>query len=1164
MVSDRPTDSSPLPDRPRATSERRSGPDQGIVAVPVGEPVDPSLDKGEVEARAEDADDADHADEGEDEPHESSARTPDPSEKTEDPEAEQVPRPSSTKVDADFLHAEHGGGSDPENPNPEPAQLSALGRFLASRVLVALGAVSSRAMVSRAMASRAMAYSVVSARAWLLGRARVIHALAAAAQRDRRLAWGLVVASFLGIMTITVVYSLTLRVQVPSSQRAAAAQSATSVLLSRPLVLRVGQELDESTLDHLWRTKGFRNESRDAEIDDPRYSASQPPSAVSEPSRTSTLEQPFASPRSSARYQRFDETDRVRYQVALPSDHDLTVVLSKPPSTSRTSPRLIALALDGEETNSFDLGPIELATYLSDDLIDRRPVTFGAMPPHLVHAVLAAEDDQFFHHHGVAVAGIARAAMTNLRAGRIVQGASTITQQVARNLFLSQERSWTRKLNEARLALALEARWSKEDILEAYLNKIYLGSRWHRQLVGVGAASQVYFGVEPQDLTIAESALLAGMIASPARFDPISHPEAATLRRNRVVSHMSELGWITDAQAQQASTEAITLRPGYRPLWVDHYARLAAREADRQWNLGPLEGSGIKLHSTLDWFEQSAALTSLDEGLLGKAYEGAIVSLDPTSGEILAYLGGSPTRRSEFDRAGRANRQIGSLVKPFTYAAAFQSGVATPVSQVLDLPLEIRFGNTSWIPSNGGDRYRGTVTLAKALALSLNTAAVRVALATGLDQVVDTLRAAGLDQEVNHVDGPSVALGALQASPLQMASAYGAFAAAGVLHQPVVLTGYERYGQAVLQLPTGVVAPKRLIDENSAFLISDALRGVVTSGTGWRINQQLPKDPISGKTGTSNDGRDAWFVGYTAERVAAVWLGFDDFSEADLSGGQAAVPIWGAFAERIRPSQGFTATPRPKSLRWKDLPCHGGRRPAVSGWFPVASGTTDGQAVETSDDDVERAVACGLVGGSSDILAQSLKRQPEPANGHDQQGSEHTAAGGTIAMASYDPQDRGTPSAGLRTTALSTPSGRLAEVVRSKGHATPRGDDQSPKQDFSSPQLANNPVIASLAELQNGLRDAFEWGYTAPKAEEPSTVAQQARVREVFRIDGPLGTVVSRSWQIAVAPETPELRLETIVGPTVAAARSQPRGELTAAQAGALVLASFSSSGGRH
>ncbi len=582
------------------------------------------------------------------------------------------------------------------------------------------------------------------------------------------------------------------------------------------------------------------------------------------------------------------------------------------------------LDLAGRKVERTTLEPPLLASYYGPDLKERRPVRVDALPEELVEAVLAAEDDAFFSHAGLSPTGIARAAWKNLTGSGPPQGGSTITQQLVKNLYLTHERTLSRKIREAFLAIFVELRHSKRAILQAYLNEIYLGSSNGVNLIGVGAASRAYFGKDPDQLDLPESAALAGMIQSPANYDPVRKPDRAKVRRDWVLDRMVTLGFLEKGRAERAKATPVSTAPERLVRRrAPYFANFAAAEAERRFGVKELDDTGYTLLSTLDWRDQEAAQEAVAWGLpaLEKGWEkgrkvavplqAALVSVDPGSGAIRAYVGGRDYGKSQFDRASQARRQAGSAFKPVVYATALMLHEATPATLIEDGPLTVTLPNQTWTPSNYDNDYHGWVTVRTALEESYNVATARLALQVGLPAIVETAKSLGVTTPLEPV--PSLALGAFEMTPVEMATVYATFAAGGRRPSVHALRGVrDRHGEALTGL--ALLAPEQAIAPDIDSVLTAMLQGVVDRGTGASARRQGLEDPVAGKTGTSNGRRDNWFAGYAPSRATVVWVGYDDNSTTRMSGARAALPIWTRFTVKVRPPGGYADFPVPPGV----------------------------------------------------------------------------------------------------------------------------------------------------------------------------------------------------------------------------------------------------------
>lgn len=569
----------------------------------------------------------------------------------------------------------------------------------------------------------------------------------------------------------------------------------------------------------------------------------------------------------------------------------------------------------GAEIFSMELEP-ELVTGFYDSVWEeRRLVTLSEVPPLLVRAILSIEDERFYHHWGIDPLAIMRAFFVNVSRGGIVQGGSTLTQQLMKNFFLDSKRSIKRKVKEALMAIVTERKYSKDEILENYLNEIYLGQKGTRGVFGVWEAAQFYFAKEPGQLSVGEMALLAGLIKAPNRYSPHQRVKAATRRRNIVLARMFEEGFITRAQYEKGLREVIRPREFVKlandaPFYVD----FLRRELAEDYSSEVLTAEGLRIFTSLDLNLQRMAESSLREGLeaLEKRYphllktgeedrlEGAIVVIKPQTGEIKAMVGGRDYQQSQFNRVVQAKRQPGSIFKPFVYLAALVYGSEdkeekfTPLSFVEDSPFTWSYEGKEWKPENYQEAYYGIVTFRQALEKSLNTATARIAKRVGIQHVRDMAHRLGIDSPMPLL--PSLALGSVEVTPLEISRAFSTLANNGVRTNLLAVKHViDKQGRVLEKRDIRV---KKVISPQVAFMINHILKGVLDRGTGRGARWRGFNRPAAGKTGTTNDTRDAWFGGYTPDLLAVVWVGFDKESELGLSGGQAALPIWTAFMKR--------------------------------------------------------------------------------------------------------------------------------------------------------------------------------------------------------------------------------------------------------------------------
>jgi len=568
------------------------------------------------------------------------------------------------------------------------------------------------------------------------------------------------------------------------------------------------------------------------------------------------------------------------------------------------------------------LEPPEIGSIYPSHNEDRVLVSREALPDLLVKALVAVEDRSFYSHHGVDPRAILRALWANIRAGGLVQGGSTLTQQLVKNFYLTSERSLGRKLNEAVMALILDARYQKEDILEAYANEIYLGQDGNRAIHGFGLASRFYFNRPLQELDLPRLALLVGMVRGPSLYNPRRHPERARKRRTLVLDLMQQQGAITHQQKQKASRAGLGLTKkeggdsGRYPAFID----LVRRQLHRDYREQDLTSEGLRIFTTLDpWIQQQAetALSSRlkrlekKHGLPAGRLQGAVVVAGSDSGELLAVVGGRKAGFAGFNRSLDAVRPIGSLIKPVVYLAALmRPDRYTLITLLDDKPVTLRGEDGKrWSPRNYDRKPHGQVPLHKALARSYNLSTVRLGMDVGLDSVSDLMEALGVTRPLQKL--PALLLGAVSLSPIEVTQLYHTLASGG-FHTPLraireVLSAedepLQRYPLTVHQ----AVAP------GPVYLLNRNLQEVVRTGTGRGLSSFLSKElSLAGKTGTTDKLRDSWFAGFSGDKVATVWLGRDDNQPAGLTGSSGALQVWGDMMRRLDPSP--LGLPRPDSV----------------------------------------------------------------------------------------------------------------------------------------------------------------------------------------------------------------------------------------------------------
>ncbi|HEX3561110.1 MAG TPA: PBP1A family penicillin-binding protein [Pyrinomonadaceae bacterium] len=606
---------------------------------------------------------------------------------------------------------------------------------------------------------------------------------------------------------------------------------------------------------------------------------------------------------------------------------------------------------DGARLASYTLEPEPLTADAGEKTASRAALSYDEIPPVVARAVLSIEDRRFFEHGPVDFWGIARAAFSWGQEDQdFKQGGSTVTQQLVKNTYLTPERTFRRKFQEAALASVIEGQMSKKDILALYCNEIYLGRRGSIAVRGVRQAARIFFGKELQDLSLAEAATIAGMIQSPARYAPDRHPDKAQLRRNTVLAAMLRDGAITPDEARAAASEPVKVAPlehadAIAPYFIDYASRVVeSRLPPSAAESGPSQ----RVYTTLDLDLQQIAEESINNQLarLEKVFKGrrrpqaALVALDPRTGHVLALVGGDSYAGSQLNRATDALRQPGSVFKPVVYAAALESGIS-PLTLSTDAPREFTYdGGAKYRPANyGGSFSMHDVTLRTGLVHSLNVVTVDAALRTGLARVAALAERLGLPRPQAY---PSLALGTTEATPLEVATAYTAFAGGGRIVRPNPVLRVEGVdGASMLEEDNGGMlegssadalnengapslaennaAAEQVLKPSTAYMLTDMLSAVIDHGTARAARGAIRGVAVAGKTGTSRDG---WFAGFTPNLVCVVWVGFDDGEELNLTGADSALPAWVEFVRRaveLRPELGGQSFERPASVVTVDI-----------------------------------------------------------------------------------------------------------------------------------------------------------------------------------------------------------------------------------------------------
>ena len=596
----------------------------------------------------------------------------------------------------------------------------------------------------------------------------------------------------------------------------------------------------------------------------------------------------------------------------------------------------------GKPLSILELEPEEVMLFFGPKRERRRLVSIDQVPMNVIHAVLAAEDHRFYEHKGLDPRGILRAIYTDLRHGSFRQGGSTITQQLAKNYFLTPKRTLIRKLKELFMSLTIEMMYQKSEILEIYLNEIYMGQNASEAINGIGEASIFYFGKPVEKLSLAEAATLGGLIRAPNYYSPYIDKNRCMKRRNVVLNAMYKQGWISDEELKSTLPLPVNAvgYAAYRkkaPYFMDYLSdQLTALYSPQD-----LSSLGLTIYTTLDTQVQIAAENALKKGLEAleksipvlsrtdpqKKLQGAVIVMQPKTGYVLAMVGGRNYSVSQYNRITQARRQPGSAFKPFVYLSGLDQ--FTPASILPNKPKTYEIDGKEWTPQNYSPMTEECVTVRDALAKSINLATVDLAMQVGIDHIVETARSLGFSTPMRPY--PSIALGSFEVIPLELARAYCPFAADGVLPFPLALKSVlDEQGNILEQRHMSI---KEVMTPEKAFLMSSLLQSVVEKGTASSLKEMGITFPVAAKTGTTNDYRDAWFVGYTPDILALIWVGFDDGSPIYATGSKAAMPVWADL---------MNALPQYVSGGWFRMPpgvvrgmvCSENRAPAVKDTCP--------------------------------------------------------------------------------------------------------------------------------------------------------------------------------------------------------------------------------------
>ncbi len=564
---------------------------------------------------------------------------------------------------------------------------------------------------------------------------------------------------------------------------------------------------------------------------------------------------------------------------------------------------------------------------------DRVLIKLKNVPKPLIEALVSTEDRNFYHHHGVSIRGTARAIMSNITGGKR-QGGSTLTQQLVKNFFLSPEQTYKRKANEALMALLLEMHYSKDEILEAYLNEVHLGQNGNYSINGYGLASQFYFGLPLRELNIAQQAYLVGLVQGPSLYNPWRNPEGALNRRNTVLHNMLVMGYLTQAQYEQESARPLGVveKPALGPSRFPDFMDIVRRQLRSEYQESDLTNQGLRIFTTLDPIAQTKAQTAFKQTVdqLSKGnprtlsnLQGAVLIQRPDNGELVAAIG-STQSFTGFNRTLDAKRQVGSLLKPVIYLNAIDSGRYTWASLIQDTEISIPSDGKNWTPKNYSGGGHGMVPMVQALEHSYNLAAVRLGQEFGVPAFSNQLRKFGVTSPIPAY--PSVFLGAVNMSPMEILGIYSNFASGGFKYPTKAIRSVVDQNGKILDRYSLDV--QQTINPSSAYILNYGLQQVMSSGTGQAAYRSLPTNlKLAGKSGTTNDTRDSWFAGFSGNYLTVVWLGRDDNKITGLTGSSGALPVWTNVMKQLR--QQPINFKQPDDVQWH--------------WIDVASGNLSAQ-----------------------------------------------------------------------------------------------------------------------------------------------------------------------------------------------------------------------------
>jgi penicillin-binding protein 1B len=616
----------------------------------------------------------------------------------------------------------------------------------------------------------------------------------------------------------------------------------------------------------------------------------------------------------------------------------------KPPRKPVPADQVRRIEIGGAAADAVTLDAALLTSLYGTQREKRRPVALGLIPPPMVQAALAIEDHRFYEHPGIDPIGMAGAMLSYLIGRRdYLAGGSTITQQLVRNVFLpnfpgmdlrsARARSLRRKALEMFVSVVLTLRASKDEILELYLNAVPLGQRGSFAIHGVSEAARLFFGKDVTNLSLAEAATIAGVIQLPSALSPFSNPERCFDRRNVVLHQMVDVGFIPQADADQAAAEPLRIvqraLETEAPYFVDYIGQTLAAQYP---GIATTTTEAVDVYSTLDLHLQRLAQNAVRDGLARvdkevsrrrrpASAEAALLAVDPRTGEILAMVGGRSYNQSQYNRVISARRQPGSVFKPFVFLTAFEkfadqgATALTPASIVDDAPTSWEFDEQVWTPENYEQKYDGPITFRRALAQSRNIAAIKVAEQAGYGDVAALWRKVALGSTPRAY--PSIALGVFEATPYDVATAYTLFPNLGTVRPLQHILKIERAGRDITKRSRAV--PKAVARADTTFLVTNMMRGVINDGTGAGARAAGFTLDAAGKTGTTNDLRDAWFVGFTPELLTVVWVGFDDNQPLRLTGARAALPIWTQFMRRALAGHADVPFEAPDGVNFVDI-----------------------------------------------------------------------------------------------------------------------------------------------------------------------------------------------------------------------------------------------------